>query len=172
MSRIGHVIRKVKTEDHEAILAVIASAFEQPDEAQLVKRLWEEEAVKIERLAEIGGVVVGDCSFSPVRCTPEIDGSLLGLAPVAVAPTHQRQGIGKDLIETSLAVCRTHNTKLIAVLGEPEYYARFGFVPATKYNMRWAVMDAGDAFQIILEGDKGTQNPRAIHYHPVFDELS
>ena len=172
MNALGHLIRKVKAEDHEAVLSVITAAFEQPDEANLVKRLWDENATKVERLAEIGGVVVGYCAFSPITTTPDIAGNLLGLAPVAVAPTHQRQGIGNSLVEAGLTVCKQNKARLIAVLGEPEYYTRFGFARASDYNMRWAALDAGDAFQIILDDDLDTQKAHAIQYHPVFDEFS
>ena len=174
---LGLLIRKVKTEDHDIIAALISSAFERDDEAQLVKRLWTEHAVKYERVAEIGSSIVGYCAFSPLTCKPELDGLLLGLGPVAVAPTHQNQGVGAALVKDGLKLCQENNARLIAVLGDPDYYERFGFIPAAQRKMTWAGFDAGDAFRIIAkEGDDfdGTAPDaiRTIHYHPAFDMVS
>ncbi len=174
---LGHVIRKVKVEDREAVSALLAAAFEQNDEAALVNRLWAEHAIQFERVAEVSGVISGYCAFSPVTCKPELDGLLLGLGPLAVAPDHQRQGIGAALVEEGLKLCRENNARLVAVLGDPKYYGRFGFEPAAKRKMRWAGFDAGDAFRIIARnddefGDTGPDDIRLIHYHPAFDAVS
>ncbi len=172
MERLGRVIRKVRTDDHEAVSALVSAAFKRDDEAHLVQRLWAEGAVKFERLVELGGEVVGYCAFSAVTCKPELDGLLLGLGPVAVAPTHQGQGIGEAVIKEGLKVCEENGARLIAVLGEPGYYSRFGFEAAAKKKMSWAGFDAGDAFRIIDSGDIDTNEIRTIHYHPAFDDLS
>lgn len=172
MNQLGRLIRKVRREDHEAIGAVLDAAFGRKDETELVERLWAEGAVKFERLAEIGGEVVGYCAFSAITCQPPLEGLLLGLGPVGVAPKHQRKGVGATLIEAGLKVCRENHARLIAVLGEPDYYARFGFEPAMKKKMSWAGFDAGDAFRIIDRGDIDTDEIRIIHYHSAFDKLS
>lgn len=174
---LGLLIRKVKKEDREAVYALIASAFERKDEAELVKRLWDEHAIKFERMAEIGGVPVGYCAFTTVTCKPELSGLLLGLGPLAVAPDHQKQGVGAALVEEGLKLCRDNNARLIAVLGDPHYYERFGFEPAAKRKFTWAGFDAGDAFRIIAPEDDDLDgvNPeeiRTIHYHPAFDAVS
>ncbi len=171
------ITRNIRDADHDGVLAVVKAAFGQDDEAALVGRLWAADAVTIERLAEIDGKIVGYCAFSPITCTPELDGVLLGLAPVAVAPGHQRTGLGSAMIEDGLKACREAGARLIAVLGDPKYYARFGFEPAAAKNIRWAEQDAGDAFRIIINddnhwGDITTDEMRLIHYHPAFDALS
>ena len=174
---LGLLIRKVREDDHEAVSALIASAFERKDEAELVEKLWAQHAIKFERLAEIGGVPVGYCAFSPVTCKPELDGLLLGLGPLAVAPDHQKQGVGAALVEEGLKLCRENKARLIAVLGDPAYYERFGFEPAAKRKMSWAGFDAGDAFRIIAQDDDDFDGVdpdaiRTIHYHPAFDAVS
>ena len=174
---LGHVIRKVKTEDHDAVAAVLTAAFERETEAELVKRLWAEHAVQFERLAEVSGVAIGYCAFTTITCKPELDGLLLGLGPLAVAPDHQRQGVGAALVKEGLKLCRKNKARLIAVLGDPDYYARFGFEPATKKKMTWAGFDAGDAFRIISEdgddfGEIAQDDIRTIHYHPAFHVVS
>lgn len=177
MTGLGHTLRKVREEDRDAVRALIAAAFKRSDEADLVDRLWAEHAMTFERLAEISGAIVGYCAFSPVTCAPAMDGLLLGLGPLAVAPNHQRQGIGAELVKEGLKVCRDNNARLIAVLGDPEYYARFGFEPAAARKMSWAGFDAGDAFRIITLDEKNpvvpdTDEIRTIHYHPAFDAVS
>jgi putative acetyltransferase len=172
MEKLGHSIRKVTTEDHAPIAALLEAAFERPDEARLVVKLWSKHAIKFERLAEVSGEVIGYCAFTPVTCQPPLDGLLVGLGPLAVAPTHQRQGIGAELVEEGLAVCRENKARLIAVLVDPDYCARFGFEPASAKMMNWAGFDAGDAFRILDNGDFDTDEIRVIHYHPAFDALS
>ncbi len=166
-----HIIRNVHDADHDGVQAVVKAAFGQDDEAALVERLWAAGAITIERLAEIDGEVVGYCAFSPVTCTPKLDGELLGLAPVAVAPDYQRTGLGSAMIEDGLKACREAGARLIAVLGHPEYYARFGFEPGAANNIRWAERDAGDAFRVIID-DINANEPRLVHYHPAFDAVS
>ncbi|MEZ5920218.1 MAG: N-acetyltransferase [Parvularculaceae bacterium] len=96
-------------------------------------------------------------------------GAALGLAPVAVTPSHRRSGVGSAIIETGIDYCRSRGASLLVVLGEPDYYSRFGFEPASKLNMRWAVLDAGDAFQAIDFAGIDAKPPRKIHYHRAFD---
>ncbi len=174
---LGLLIRDAVDDDHDALHGLIASAFGRDDEAQLMRKLWSEHAVEIELVAETGGVVVGYCAFTPITCKPELDGLLLGLGPLAVAPEHQRQGVGAALVEKGLQHCRARNARLIAVLGDPDYYARFGFEPAAKRKMTWAGFDAGDAFRVIAHSDDdfGPISPgdiRTIHYHNAFDMVS
>ena len=165
---LGTLIRKVKTVDREQVLALLEAAFGQEDEGKIVEHLWRENAVTIERVAEHGGVVVGYIAYTNVQTDPAIDGPQLGLAPLAVAPAHQQQGFGSALVEETLSVCRDMGANLIVVLGEPSYYGRFGFEPASSRNMRWDALDAGDAFQMIagdmIKGDAA----RIVQYHPAF----
>ncbi len=51
----------------------------------------------------------------------------LSLAPMAVLPSHQRQGIGSRLVEAGLEACREKSCNIIVVLGHTEFYPRFGF---------------------------------------------
>ncbi len=177
MSPPDVTIREARGEDHGAISAVLTAAFKQRGEKDLVKKLWDDNAMAIENVAEANGRIVGYCAFSAVTCKPGLDGVLLGLAPVAIAPGHQGKGVGAALIQEGLKLAREKDARMIVVLGDPNYYARFGFVPASEKNMRWAVMDAGDAFRVITSdnshwGDIDADETRTIHYHPAFDDLS
>jgi predicted N-acetyltransferase YhbS len=52
------------------------------------------------------------------------------LAPLAVLPDHQRQGIGSGLVEEGLAQLRAAGVSIVFTLGHPDYYPRFGFSTA------------------------------------------
>jgi len=56
----------------------------------------------------------------------------ISLAPVAVRPEFQKQGIGGELIREGLKVCLQLGYDSVIVLGHPEYYPKFGFEPASK----------------------------------------
>jgi putative acetyltransferase len=60
----------------------------------------------------------------------------MGLAPLAVQPEHQRQGIGSSLVERGIAPLRERSCPFVIVLGHPEYYGRFGFERACTYGLR------------------------------------
>jgi len=107
------------------------AAFNSAAEADLVAALREGSHALISLVAVIGGRVGGHIMFS--RMWIETESRLLpavALAPVAVLPEYQRQGIGSSLIENGLAVLREQNEEIVLVLGHPEYYARFGLSTA------------------------------------------
>ncbi len=164
-------IRLADANDRPAILDVLRDAFRRDAEARLVEILWQAGAMKTELVAEEEDVVIGYCAFSPVTAEPRLDGLLLGLAPVAVLNERQGHGAGKALVMRGLEICRQHQTALIVVLGEPEYYSRFGFKPASDYDVKWAAMDAGRAFQLIDFGDITGATPHKISYHSAFSEV-
>ncbi|MQA93342.1 MAG: GNAT family N-acetyltransferase [Streptosporangiales bacterium] len=92
----------------------------------------------------------------------------LALAPCAVAPEHQRSGAGSAAIEAALRAAREQGERLVLVLGHPEYYPRFGFVPASRYGIR-APMDVPDEAMMALVLDDSRPAPSGlIHYPPPF----
>ena len=84
------------------------------------------------------------------------------LAPMAVLPEYQRQGIGTALVRTGIAKLREKLCPFIIVLGHPEYYPRFGFEPASHHGVRseWEVPD--EAFMIRLLDDIETDGSSAL----------
>ncbi|HSL20136.1 MAG TPA: N-acetyltransferase [Vicinamibacterales bacterium] len=159
-------IRAEHPQDAPAIHAVHTASFPTPLEARLVDALRAAGQLRISLVATIGGDVVGHVAFSPVT----IDGTEcgLGLAPVAVLPEHRRQGIGAALIREGLAAAGRTGCGLVVLVGEPAYYSRFGFGPAS----RWGLKDeygAGDAFQA-LELRKGAipEKDGLVRYAPEF----
>jgi len=125
------IIRKEKGSDVEAISEVTKAAFEnhphsKQTEQFIVNALRAANALTISLVAEIDGKVVGHIAFSPVAISNGSQG-WYGIGPVSVLPELQRQGIGKSLIQKGLSLLKGLGAKGCALVGEPEFYSRFGF---------------------------------------------
>lgn len=121
-------IRPAAAGDRPAIRAVTEQAFGQPAEADLVDALFRDGDAVVELVAVEDGRIVGHVLFS--RLTVLVDGgsfAAVALAPVSVAPDRQRAGIGGALIGEAHSLLRGQGERLSVVLGDPEYYARFGY---------------------------------------------
>ena len=152
-------IRDEAPDDVVAIGDVNVKAFGRPDEARLIERLRDNGAVTLSLVAAVDDRVVGHILYSPVRLASErhaLHGSSdlhalhgAGLGPMAVLPAFQRQGIGSRLIAEGTRRLRANGCPFIVVLGHPEYYPRFGFVPASRHGVRcqWHVRDG--AFMVL-----------------------
>lgn len=166
-------IRYEKPGDISAIRRVNQAAFETGAEADLVDALREKNDHVISMVAEKEDRIIGHIMFSPVTLTAggaEI--TLLGLAPMAVLPDYQKQGVGSGLVETGLAECRRQGYPAVVVLGHPDYYPRFGFGPSQKYHISSEYDVAPEVFMIIelqpgiLAGKSGIAK-----YHEAFAEF-
>jgi putative acetyltransferase len=139
-------VRPERPGDEAAIHAVHAAAFPTAAEAGLVDALRTAGRLSVSLVGVVDDRVVGHVAFSPVALADTPGG--LGLAPVGVRPAFQRRGIAAELIRDGLAACARAGAGFVVVLGEPDYYARFAFLPAR----RWGVRDeygGGDAFQAL-----------------------
>jgi putative acetyltransferase len=119
-------IRPEGPEDVAAIRAINQAAFGRPDEAALVDALRQEGAVLVSLVAEVDSQPAGHILFSRmfVEATPAV-----ALAPMAVLPAHQNQGLGSALVRAGLDELRRMQERIVIVLGHPDYYPRFGFSP-------------------------------------------
>ena len=119
------MIRYARPADHAAIAEVIAAAFGQADEAELVARLRADGDAILELVAEEDGAVVGHVFFSRLWADrAELYGAL---APLAVTPVKQGQGLGSTLVRRGVECAREFGCHGLLVLGDPAYYGRFGF---------------------------------------------
>ncbi|MFD4948640.1 bifunctional class I SAM-dependent methyltransferase/N-acetyltransferase [Streptomyces sp. NPDC058239] len=156
--------------DIEAVHAVNAAAFPTPDEAALVDALRTDPAAW---LPGLGYVALdgpdGDIAAYALltRCRVG-DAPALALAPVATAPDRQRQGAGQAVVRAALDAARLRGEPLVLVLGHPEYYPRFGFVPASRYGIRPG-FDVPDEAMMALVLDDSVPVPQGtIHYPAAF----
>jgi putative acetyltransferase len=116
-------IRKESPQDRNAVYQVISSAFGQPAEAELVQALQAAGDSVLSLVAEEDGQILGHVLLSRM----DAPFPALALAPVSVVPTRQRSGIGSALIESAVNRARSEGWTAIFVLGDRNYYERFGF---------------------------------------------
>ena len=163
-------IREENTEDWAAVRELIGAAFGQVQEADLVEKLRQNCKERLSLVAVSGSRVVGQILFTPVMISGA-KGSLqgMGLAPVAVAPECQRQGVGSLLIKNGIARLADTGCPFIVVLGHPEYYPRFGFEPTKLHGIRseWEVPE--EAFMIMVLNPFAMKDVEGVaKYHPEF----
>jgi putative acetyltransferase len=132
--------------ERPADAAVNAECFSTDAEAGLVDLLREGGHLSVSLVAEVEGEIVGAIAFSPVSTAKGDLG--IGLAPLAVREAHRRRGAGADLVTAGLGACRDLGSDWVVVLGDPGYYSRFGFRPATEYGLL-DEYGGGEAFQAL-----------------------
>jgi putative acetyltransferase len=121
-------IRLETTADHEAIRHVNRLAFGQDDEAGIVDVLRNDGYARVSLVAEVSGKIAGHILFSDLPIlTDSGTVSALSLAPMAVLPEYQKQGIGSALVQKGLEACRNQGYQIVVVLGHSHFYPRFGF---------------------------------------------
>jgi putative acetyltransferase len=152
---------------------LIVSAFGQNAEADLVDRLRKSSALTHSLVAEDAGQIVGHLALSPVTIhRDEVDVSALGLAPLAVSPARQRQGIGTRLVSHWLRNIAQGRENLVVVLGHPDYYPRFGFRSAKPYGIFCEYNVPDNVFMVLaLRPDALTEIDGVVRYHREFSEL-
>ena len=138
-------VRPETPDDTREIYDLLAACFPTQDEARLVNSLRESGRLLLSLVAESDGRIVGHLAFSPVNTASGATG--VGLAPVSVAESHRRQGIATTLIRDGMSRCRTAGYGWAVVLGEPNYYGRFGFRPAATCGLS-DEYGGGEAFQV------------------------
>ena len=140
------IIRPEHPADADAVRAVHDAAFGGTGEGRLVDALRDAGKLVVSLVAEVGGEAVGHVGFSPIMSAAEARG--LGLAPLGVRPDAQRRGVGGRLVVEGLAAAARAGAAFVVVLGDPRYYARFGFGPAAPRGLL-DEFRGGDAFQVI-----------------------
>ncbi len=149
-------IRPEQAGDERAIRALTDAAFHAAphadgDEGELVERLRRDGDLVLSLVAvNEDQAIIGHIAFSPVKAG-NATGDWFQLAPVSVIPSGQNAGIGSVLIEEGIARIRGVGAHGIALVGNPDYYARFGFTR----EHRLTLSDALDPYlQILLLGDE------------------
>ena len=114
-------IRHEKPEDIPFVSSVLEKTFKRDAEARLAGKLRQACADCLSLVADDNGTIVGHIMFTPVLITngKKIQG--MGLAPMAVLPSRQRQGIGSLLVNSGLQLLREKGCPYVIVLGHPDY---------------------------------------------------
>jgi predicted N-acetyltransferase YhbS len=161
-------IRFEEATDAGSIRTVIREAFAQAihrigTEPLIVDKLRESGALTVSLVAVEGARIIGHVAVSPV-VAPKASGTWFGLGPVSVHPSCQGQGVGSALINEALEHLRLSGASGCVVLGEPEYYRRFGFQHDPKVSYREV---PPPYFQVLSFG--GDQAAGPVEYDAAFD---
>lgn len=132
--------------------ALLNEEFSDKKEHELVKRIRECDAFIPElSIVAVDKEIVGHIMLSKI--TIEQGGTTidsLALAPVSIAPSHQKKGIGGKLITAALEKAKELGYGSVVVLGHPEYYPKFGFERASQWNIK-APFEVPDEVFMVME---------------------
>ena len=166
------IIRRETPEDVDSIRYVNEQAFGQENESVLVEKLRNHGVLSISLVAVRDGEIVGHIAFSPVKVESEgLSFEAIALAPMAVLPEYQRKGIGSQMVRAGLEECRRLGYEIAVLVGHPDYYPRFGFIPAKPAGIDCEFEVPEEAW-MILELREGTLAGRRgrVRFRPEFME--
>lgn len=167
---IAMSMRQEEVKDYQEVEQVVEKAFLEAEmsdhrEHELVRRLRVSEAFipELSLVALVEDKVVGHILLTKIEIRDENQGTAsLALAPVAIQPEYQGQGIGKMLIELAVQKAKDLGYTSIIVLGHDKYYPKFGFVPTSKWGIKPPFEVPEEVFMGLelvegaLQGVKGT----------------
>lgn len=169
-------IRTETKEDYDQVRDVNYKAFgDREDEANLVDRIRDTEyfVPQLSIVAELDDEIVGHLLMSKAEV---VDGErkyeVIALAPIAVKPGFQKQGIGRQLITEGLMRCKECGFSLVLLIGHPTYYPKFGFKPARQFGLELKQFEVSDeVFMVyeVLENALGTIQGELIYPKAFFD---
>ena len=166
------IVRKEEPQDSSAVRKINREAFARDAEARLVEALRQNEKISLSLVAIVDERLVGHILFTPMQIiSPTGDThQVVGLGPVAVLPENQQHGIGSALCQKGLAMIHEAGHQAVLVLGHPTYYPRFGFQPASLFQINCAYDVPAEAF-MALELQEGALDgvTGVAHYQPEFD---
>lgn len=162
-------IRGEEPSDRSAIHALHVAAFGGDAEADLVDRLRADGDLHLSLVACTESVI-GHIAFSPLTLVAAPDIKACALAPVAVLPDAQNQGIGSALIEDGLQRLADTGCDLVLVLGEPDYYGDFGFSAGDAAKLTTPY--DGPYLQVLFLTDRGRAAQGPVAYARAFAELT
>jgi putative acetyltransferase len=162
------IIRSENPTDLSAIRSVTDAAFvgvehSSQTESAIIDALREAGALTLSLVTEQDGRIIGHVGFSPVQIGGH-DTDWFGLGPVSVLPDLQRSGVGTALIEEGLRQLEQRGAEGCVVLGDPRYYARFGFT--SHHALRYGDVPLEYFQSLVMSGDppKGE-----VAYHKGFE---
>jgi putative acetyltransferase len=157
--------------DYPAIAEVNILAFGKEDEAQIIEKIRDSDRYipELSLVAEVEDVVVGHILFSYIDLIGEETLRVLGLAPMAVHPQFQRQGIGSALVQKGLEIADAMGEAIVIVLGHPPFYSRFGFQPSVNYKIQCPFEVPEDVFMVKPLKNYQEKYKGQVVYPPAFE---
>ena len=145
------IIRREKNEDFKSIYEINYQAFKQKNESELIESIRGSKnfVPELSLVAEKNGKIVGHLLLSKIKIKGEKVYESLILAPLAVLPELQKQGIGEKLIKEGLKKARELGFSSVIVVGHKDYYPKFGFEKASKWNIKCSFEVPDEAFMAI-----------------------
>ncbi|MGH7999620.1 MAG: GNAT family N-acetyltransferase [Brasilonema sp.] len=160
-----------ETDNQKAkIRQVITDAFGQTKEAELVEKIRNSPNFipELSLVALEDGDVLGHILFSHIFIEAPQQIPALALAPLAVTPLHQRQGIGSQLVEVGLSKCHKSDYPIVVVVGNPRYYRRFGFQKASQFRLHSSLPIPDEAFMVLELKSSALINIKGIVCYPAY----
>lgn len=167
-------IRKIERGDYDEISKLIKETFSNTtngygNEAELVEKIRESnyyieelEVVAIEDKSIIGHGLLSEVAI--INGRHKYKG--LVLAPLEVSTRHQKKGIGTVVLKELEKRARGYNYSFISILGHPSYYAKFGYIPASKFDITAPFSVPDEAFMIKAINDQTLNNISGMIKYP------
>lgn len=154
-----------------AISELVTNVFQGGIEARLIERLRDDGQILVSLVAVADRQLIGNVVFSYLLISTERRSiEAAALAPLAVHPEYQRLGVGSALVTEGLRICEKRRKEAVIVVGDPRYYARFGFSPGTVTGI--ASKYSGPAFMGLELAPNALRNARGRAIYPnAFDDL-
>jgi predicted N-acetyltransferase YhbS len=166
-------IRPEKPQDYLAISQVNNLAFKQQNEAKLVAKIRHSDRYipQLSLVAELNHKIIGYIMFSYVDLVTKEITKIIALAPVAVLPEYQNKGIGSLLVKTGLEKATKISSSIVIVLGNPQFYTRFGFKPAVNFGIESAFDVPNKYFMVKFLSEKVRNYQGKIIYPAAFNNV-
>ena len=161
-------IRQEQRSDHKEVYEINKQAFNQENESKLIEKIREGEnfVPELSLVAELNGEIVGHILFSKIKIIGEDEYESLALAPMAVAPEHQKQGIGGALVKTGLETAKNLGFESVILVGHSDYYPRFGFKRASIWGIKCPFEVPDEAFMAIELVEDSLKNKKGYVQFP------
>lgn len=168
-------IRSEKKQDYNKITEINNLAFGQKNEGKLIENLRKTDnfITELSLIAENDNEMIGHILFYPVIIKSEnTKYKSLALAPMSVIPKYQRKGVGTKLVIEGLNIATKLGYESVIVLGHSEYYPKFGFKPASKWNIK-APFEVPDNVFLALELKANSLKDKSgiVEYPKEFNEV-